>query len=141
MMNVQAAYMACKDADFVRFAKDEYGKWEQGANMSLKQYMNSCLIKFKTLKMKGLWGTPSPEQEHIIALTAVFTSMKLKATNARSTTFWEPLVGGPVSGFGLSHSWLDVPSMAGHWSDPPSMVFLHFCYFPSLPSALIFLCP
>jgi hypothetical protein len=36
MMNVQAAYMTCKDADFVRFAKDEYGKWEQGANISLK---------------------------------------------------------------------------------------------------------
>jgi hypothetical protein len=84
MMNVQAAYMACKDAGFVRFAKDEYGKWEQGANMSLKQYMNSCLIKFKTLKMNGLWETPSPEQEQIIALTAAFTSMKVKATNARS---------------------------------------------------------
>jgi hypothetical protein len=84
MMNVQAAYMACKDADFVRFTKDEYGKWEQGANMSLKQYINSSLIKFKTLKMKGLWETPSLEQEQIIALTAAFTSMKLKATNARS---------------------------------------------------------
>jgi hypothetical protein len=59
-MNVQAAYMACKDTDFVRFAKDEYRKWEQGANMSLKQYMNPCLIKFKTLKMKGIWETPSP---------------------------------------------------------------------------------
>ena len=80
MMNVQAAYMACKDADFVRFAKDEYGKWEQGANMPLKQYMNSCLMKFKTLKMKGLWETPSPEQEHIIALTAAFTSLKMKST-------------------------------------------------------------
>jgi hypothetical protein len=60
MMNVQAAYMACKDTDFVRFAKDEYRKWEQGANMSLKQYMNPCLKKFKTLKMKGIWETPSP---------------------------------------------------------------------------------
>jgi hypothetical protein len=71
--------MACKDADFVRFAKDEYGKWEQGANMSLKQNMNSCLIKFKTLKMKGLWEIPSPEQEQIIALTAAVTSLKSKS--------------------------------------------------------------
>jgi hypothetical protein len=45
MMNVQAAYMVCKDADFVRHAKDEYARWEQGANMSLKEYMNSCLLK------------------------------------------------------------------------------------------------
>jgi hypothetical protein len=79
MMNVQAAYMACKDADFVRFAKDEYAKWEQGATVSLKEYMNSCLIKFKTLKMKGLWETPSPEQEQIIAQTAAVTLLKTRS--------------------------------------------------------------
>jgi hypothetical protein len=39
VMNVQASYIS----------KDEYAKWEQGATMSLKEYMNSCLIKFKTL--------------------------------------------------------------------------------------------
>jgi hypothetical protein len=86
MMNVQAAYMACKDADFVRFAKDEYAKWEQGATMSLKEYMNSCLIKFKTLKMKGLWETPSPEQEQIIALTAAVSSLSLKAKSTKETS-------------------------------------------------------
>ncbi len=84
MMNVQAAYMACKDADFVRFAKDEYAKWGQGATMSLKEYMNSCLIKFKTLKMKGMWETPSPEQEQSIALTAAVTSLRTKATKTRT---------------------------------------------------------
>jgi hypothetical protein len=68
MMNVQAAYMACKDADFVRHAKDEYSKWEQGATMSLKEYMASALTKYKTLKMKGMWEPPPrPEQEQIIA--------------------------------------------------------------------------
>jgi hypothetical protein len=87
MMNVQAAYMACKDADFVRFAKDEYAKWEQeGATMSLKEYMNSCLIQFKTLKMKGLWETPSPEQEQIIGLTATVSSLSLKAKSTRETS-------------------------------------------------------
>jgi hypothetical protein len=79
LMNVHAAYMACKDADFVRHAKDEYAKWEQGATMTLKEYMGSCLTKFKTLKMKGLWEAPSPEQEQIIALTAAVTSLKAKA--------------------------------------------------------------
>jgi hypothetical protein len=82
MMNVQAAYMECKDANFVRHAKDEYGKWEQGASMTLKEYMASALTKYKTLKMKGLW--PSPEQEQIIALTAAVTSLRTKATKVRT---------------------------------------------------------
>jgi hypothetical protein len=79
MMNVHAAYMACKDADFVRHAKDEYAKWEQGAVMTLKDYMASCLTKYKTLKMKGLWEAPSPEQEQIMALTAAVSSLRAKA--------------------------------------------------------------
>jgi hypothetical protein len=82
MMNVNTAYMACKDADFVRHAKDEYGRWEQGATMTLlKGYMASCLVKYKTLKMKGLWEAPSPEQEQIIALTAAVSSLKTKAAS------------------------------------------------------------
>jgi hypothetical protein len=28
--NAQTAYMACRDADLVRFANDEYARWEQG---------------------------------------------------------------------------------------------------------------
>jgi hypothetical protein len=63
MMNVQAAYMVCKDADFVRHAKDEYARCEQGANISLKEYITSCMAKYKTLRMKGMWEAPSPEQE------------------------------------------------------------------------------
>jgi hypothetical protein len=83
MMNVQAAYMVCKDADFVRHAKDEYSKWEQGAPMTLKEYMASALTKYKTLRMKGLWEAPSPEQEQIIALTAAILSLKTKSNKAR----------------------------------------------------------
>ncbi len=53
--------------------------------MSLQDYINSCLIKFKTLKMKGLWETPSPEQEQIIALTAAVSSLKSKNTKDTSS--------------------------------------------------------
>jgi hypothetical protein len=44
--------MVCKDADFVRHTKDEYSCREQGATMTLKEYMASVLTKYKTLKMK-----------------------------------------------------------------------------------------
>jgi hypothetical protein len=84
MMNVSSAYMVCKDADFVRHAKDEYSRWEQGATMSLQQYMASALTKYQTLKMKGLWESPSPEQEQIIALTAAVSSLKTKAAKFRT---------------------------------------------------------
>jgi hypothetical protein len=47
--------------------------------MSLKEYMASALTKYKTLKMKGMWEAPSPEQEQIIALTAAVTSLRSKA--------------------------------------------------------------
>jgi hypothetical protein len=80
MMNVQSAYMACKDADFVRHVKDEYVRWEQGAAMTLQEYMVSALIKYMTLKMKGLREAPSPEQEQIITLTAVVLSLRTKAS-------------------------------------------------------------
>jgi hypothetical protein len=80
LMNVHAAYVACKDADFVRHAKDEYARWEQGANMTLKEYMDSAGTKYETLLMKGLWEAPSPEQEQIIALTAAVTSLRTRAS-------------------------------------------------------------
>jgi hypothetical protein len=83
MMNVQAAYEVCKDATFVRHTRDEYSRWEQGATMSLKDFMSSALTKYKTLKMKGLWEAPSPEQEQIIALTAAFSSLKAKASKVK----------------------------------------------------------
>ncbi len=60
MMNVQAAYMVCKDADFVRHAKDEYARWEQGASRSLKEYMASALNKYQALRMKGVWEAARP---------------------------------------------------------------------------------
>jgi hypothetical protein len=86
-MNINSAYMACKDANFVRHAKDKYGRWEQGATVALKGYMASCLVKYKTLKMKGPWEAPSPEQEQIIALTAAMSSLRTKpATKAGSKT-------------------------------------------------------
>jgi hypothetical protein len=90
MMNVQAAYLVCKDAAvFVRFTtQDKYSsKWEQGATMTLHDYMDSALTKYKTLKeIKGQWEAPSPEQEQIIALTAAVLSLKTKTGKAPTTS-------------------------------------------------------
>jgi YHS domain-containing protein len=82
LMNVHAAYINCKDADFVRHAKDEYARWEQGASMTLKEYMDSAGTKYETLVMKGQWEAPSPEQEQILALTAAVSSLRSKATKS-----------------------------------------------------------
>jgi glucan-binding YG repeat protein len=116
MMNVQAAYMVCKDADFVRHAKDEYARWEQGANMSLKEYMSSCLIKYKTLRMKGVGEAPSPEQEQIMALTAAVSSLKCKAksgkTKPTSKESSKQTDKGPRKNDG-NFAWKDMPPKAG----------------------------
>jgi hypothetical protein len=78
IVNVQAAYKVCKDAAFVRHTRDKYSCWEQGAAMSLKDYMSSALTKYKTLKMKGQWEAPSLEQEQIIALSVAVSLLKTK---------------------------------------------------------------
>lgn len=81
IVNLHDAYILCKDQVFVRHATDEYAKWELGGTMTLNEYMESCLNKFKTLKMKGLWEAPSQAQEEIIALTAAWSTFKGRATN------------------------------------------------------------
>jgi hypothetical protein len=76
LLNVQTAYAVYKDADFVRHAKDKYACWEQGANMTLREYMALACIKYQTLMMKIIWEVPSPEQEQIIALVASVSLLK-----------------------------------------------------------------
>ena len=83
MMNVQAAYKVCKDAVFVRHTRDEYSRWEQGATMTLKDFMSSALTKYKTLKMKGQWEALSPEQEQIIVLSAEMSKLRAKAAKSK----------------------------------------------------------
>jgi hypothetical protein len=118
MMNIQAAYLVCKDADFVRHAKDKYARWEQGAAMTLKEYMASALTKYKTLEMKGVWEAPSPKQEQIIALTAAMTSLKTKASKfstSKSEDRKKDLASigkGPRRNDG-SFAWKDVAPKAG----------------------------
>jgi hypothetical protein len=132
MMNVQAAYEVCKDAAFVRHTRDEYSKWEQGATMSLKDYMSSALTKFKTLKMKGQWEAPSPEQEQIIALSAAVSSLKAKASK---TTGKKVLAAGKKGTDGKTtgprknegaFAWKDVAPKSG---DPKTKDFKGKTYY------------
>ena len=132
MMNVQAAYGVCKDAAFVRHTTDEYSKWEQGAVVTLKDYMSSALTKFKTLKMKGLWESPSPEQEQIIALSAAVSSLKAKAAKPpsrkeKSEKKVEGKTTGPRKNEG-AFAWKDVAPKSG---DPKTKDFkgktYHWC--------------
>ena len=116
MMNVHEAYIVCKGTEFVRHAKDEYAKWEQGAAMTLWGYMESCLTKCKTLKMKGLWEEPRPEQEQSITLTAAVSSLKSKVskyprTKAPADTDKEA-GRGPRKSDG-SFAWKNTPPKSG----------------------------
>jgi hypothetical protein len=119
MMNVQAAYEVCKDATFVRHTRDEYSRWEQGATMSLKDFMSSALTKYKTLKMKGQWEAPSPEHEQIIALSAAVTSLKARSARGKDRDKGGPSKRtqddgkkGPRKNEGV-YAWKDVAPKAG----------------------------
>jgi hypothetical protein len=107
--------------------------------MQLKNYMNSCLLKFNTLKMKGLWETPSPEQEKIIALTAAVSSLKsrsTKDTNPKGTNGKrEPTQSGKTPGKdGGIFAWKGVAPKEG---EPKSKVVkgktYHWCTHHASP--------
>jgi hypothetical protein len=102
--------------------------------MSLKDYMASALTKYKTLKMKGQWEAPSPEQEQIIALSAAVSSLRAKAgkSAAKSNAGKEKRQSegkekGPRKNEG-PYAWKDVAPKSG---DPNTKSFkgktYHWC--------------
>jgi hypothetical protein len=87
--------------------------------MTLKEYMASACTKYQMLIMKGLWESPSPEQEQIIALTAAVSSLKSrtgKAPGGRAVTGKQRVQvtprSGPLKNEG-DYAWKDIAPKAG----------------------------
>jgi hypothetical protein len=86
--------------------------------MSLKEYMASALTKYKTLRMKGVWEAPSPEQEQIIALTAAVTLLRTRASKYATSKTGDRKKDLASAGKGPrrndgSFAWKDVAPKAG----------------------------
>jgi hypothetical protein len=88
--------------------------------MTLKECMASACAKYQMLIMKGLWESPSPEQEQIISLTAAVLSLKSKAGKSpggRAVTGRQRDQGAPRSGPHKNkgeYTWKDVSPKAGN---------------------------
>ena len=78
MTNLFKAYAACSDTTFVRYISDIQTKWEEGEDVDANKLMERAANKYKIMKTKEVWNTPSAEQEKLVALQAQLTSLNKK---------------------------------------------------------------
>lgn len=78
LTNLFQGYAACTDTTFVNYIADKQTEWEEGVDMKPVHLMNLALTKYKILKEKEIWMTPTKEQETLIALAARFNTLKKK---------------------------------------------------------------
>ena len=64
LMNVFKAYLISSDKAFVRYIENKIEAWEDGMLVvSSDQFMLWARQKFDLLKEKGMWNSPSEEEE------------------------------------------------------------------------------
>ena len=68
--NLFKAYAAFSDSVFVRYISDIQTKWEEGEDIDSNKLMQRAADKYKIMKTKEVYNTPSVEQEKLVALQA-----------------------------------------------------------------------
>jgi hypothetical protein len=76
LINLFKGYAVVIDQDFKRYISDKQNDYEEGQDINPEILMNFAIVKFRTLKQKGRWNAPSPQEERIIALTAQVEAFK-----------------------------------------------------------------
>ena len=70
LTNLFRAYLAVSDKTFVQYISRKLEEYEEGAKIDSTRLMQLADTKFRVLKERGLWNTPSDEEEKILALQA-----------------------------------------------------------------------
>ena len=71
-------YMAASDKNFVRYINDKKDKYEEGEPLRSDKLMQLADNKYRLLKEREEWDTPSPEEEKIMALEAAVERLNKK---------------------------------------------------------------
>ena len=79
LTNLLKGYKAAKDKKFVEYIKKKEDDYEDGNNMTPEVLMELAVNKFKSMKQKGTWNAPSPEEEKILALEAKIQKLERQA--------------------------------------------------------------
>ena len=70
LSNLFKGYQAVSDRTFLKYIGSKQEKYEEGKQYSADQLMQLADNKFRLLKEKGIWDTPSESEEKILALEA-----------------------------------------------------------------------
>ena len=82
LSNLFKGYKAVSDRNFIKYVNNKQEKYEEGKRYTPDQLMQLADNKFRLLKEKGIWDTPSESEEKILALEAKIA--KLSKTTRKS---------------------------------------------------------
>ena len=77
LSNLFTGYLAAKDRSFVAYIDKKLELYKE-TNITPNQLMLWARKKYDLLRDKGMWNTPTPEEEKILALTAQVNKMSAK---------------------------------------------------------------
>jgi hypothetical protein len=85
LTNLLKGYEAASDKEFVKYIKNKEDEYDDGAEITENQLMESALNKFKIRQAKHIWNAPMEEEEKIIALEAKIEKMQ-KANKGKTAS-------------------------------------------------------
>ena len=85
LSNLFKGYQAVSDKEFVKYVSNKQEKYEEGKMYTPDQLMQLADNKFRLLKEKGIWDTPSESEEKILALEAKIAELTRTTRKTAST--------------------------------------------------------
>ena len=85
LSNLFKGYQAVSDRTFLKYVGSKQEKYEEGKQYSADQLMQLADNKFRLLKEKGIWNTPSESEEKILALEAKIAELTRSTKRANGS--------------------------------------------------------
>ena len=85
LSNLFKGYQAVSDRTFLKYIAGKQEKYEEGKQYSPDQLMQLADNKYRLLKEKGTWDTPSESEEKILALEARIDELTRSTKKTRGT--------------------------------------------------------
>ena len=68
LSNLFKGYAACSDKSFITYVGEKQDEYDEGADITADQLILLADNKYKNLKLKNKWNSPSDQDEKILAL-------------------------------------------------------------------------
>jgi hypothetical protein len=77
--NLLTAYSVVPDKAFVEYIRTKESAYDEGEDIQAPALMIQAANKYHSLKERGVWAAPSPEEEKIVALEAKLQKMQQRS--------------------------------------------------------------